>query len=119
MSAFDTYRATLRRRTHQDMREQDKRRAQARSTACKVAQWLRSTYGVRRVVLFGSLAEEKVPLGPRSDIDLAVWGIAPELYFEAVARTQDEAAPFSVDLVQAERCAASLRAVIARDGIVL
>jgi predicted nucleotidyltransferase len=119
MPAFDAYRATLRKRMRRDARAQEQRRAQAQNTARQVAQWLRTTYGVKRVVLFGSIAGEKTSLGPRSDIDLAVWGLDPKLYFEAVARAQDKAAPFSVDLVQAERCADSLQAVIARDGMVL
>ena len=119
MSAFDTYRATLRKRTRRATCAQEEQRAQAQATACRVAQWLCITYGASRVVLFGSMAEENEPLGPRSDIDLAVWGLDPGLYFEAVARAQDEAAPFSVDLVQPERCADSLQAVIERDGVVL
>jgi len=119
MPAFDAYRATLRKRMRRDARAQEEQRAQAQDTARHVAQWLRTTYGVKRVVLFGSIADENTSLGPRSDIDLAVWGLDSELYFEAVARAQDKAAPFSADLIQAERCAASLQVVIARDGMTL
>ncbi|WP_146031926.1 hypothetical protein [Salinibacter ruber] len=62
------------------------------------------------------VAGEEVPLGPQSDIDLAVRGLDRADYFEAVARVQDEAVPFQVDLVRLEQCPASLRDVVRREG---
>ena len=106
----------MRRRGEQARREQERRRRRARTTARRVAAYLRRTYGADRVVLFGSIAGEEIPLGPRSDIDLAVWGLDAADYFEAVARIQDEAAPFPVDLVRIEQCPESLRNVIQREG---
>lgn len=106
----------MRRRGEEARREQEARRRRARKTARRVADYLRRTYDADRVVLFGSMAEEEVPLSARSDIDLAVWGLDKMDYFEAVARVQDEAAPFQVDLVRVEQCPASLREVIQREG---
>lgn len=81
-----------------------------------MADYLRRTYDADRVALFGSIADEEVPLSSRSDIDLAVWGLDSADYFEAVARVQDGAAPFQVDLVRIEQCPDSLREVIQREG---
>ncbi len=111
-----SYRDTMRRRGAQARREQERRRHRARKTARRVAEYLRHAYGAARVVLFGSMAGDEVPLGPRSDIDLAVRGLDKADYFEAVARVQDEAAPFRVDLVRLEQCPASLRDVVRREG---
>ena len=49
------------------MRAQKRQRTQARATAQRIAHWLQGTYGVDRVVLFGSIANDEIPLGPRSD----------------------------------------------------
>ena len=106
----------MRRRGEQARREQEERRGRARETARHLADYLRRTYDADRVVLFGSIAHDELPLGPRSDIDLAVWGLDAADYFEAVARVQDEAAPFQVDLVRIEQCPDSLRDVIQREG---
>ena len=112
---LDSYRDTMRRRGEQARREQEARRRRARRTARRVADYLRRAYDANRIALFGSVAEE-VPLSARSDIDLAVWGLDSADYFEAVARVQDEAAPFQVDLVRIEQCPESLREVIQREG---
>ena len=58
----------------------------------------------------------EVPLGLRSDIDLAVEGLEKEDYYKAVARVQDEGSPFQVDLVRAEQCPESLREAVRREG---
>ena len=105
----------MRRRGHQARREQEQRRRPAQRTARHVAEYLRRAYDVDRVVLFGSMADE-VPLGPRSDIDLAVKGLEKEDYYEAVARVQDEGAPFQVDLVRIEQCPESFREAVRREG---
>jgi len=111
-----SYRDTMRRRGAQARREQEQRRRRAQETARHVAEYLRRAYGVDRVVLFGSMDGDEVPLGPRSDIDLAVEGLEKAGDFEAVARVQDEAAPFPVDLVRLEQCPASLREAVRREG---
>ena len=47
-----------------------------------------------------------------SDVDLAVWGLAPADYFEAVARVLDVGGDIKVDLIRAERCRPYLREAI-------
>ncbi len=111
-----SYWNTMRRRGGQARREQERRRCRAQKTARRVAEYLRHAYGATRVVLSKPVAGEEVPLGPQSDIDLAVRGLDRADYFEAVARVQDEAVPFQVDLVRLEQCPASLRDVVRREG---
>jgi len=105
----------MKRREARARRDQEQRREQARAIARHVAQFLRTTYGVSRVVLFGSMAQE-VPLRRHSDLDLAVWGLDADDYFEAVGRVQEEGAPFSVDLIRMEQAPDSLCAVVREEG---
>lgn len=113
-----TYRTTLARRDAEERREQERRKKKALHVAQHLASWLKETYTVERVVLFGSVAGE-ARLGPRSDIDLAVWGLGPARYYEAVACVQEEAAPFTVDLIRIERSPGTLREVIEKEGVEL
>ena len=113
--SLSTYRATMRRREEEARQEQAQRRSAARAAAKRVAALLRDEYGVSRVVLFGSMGGQGC-LGPRSDVDLAVWGLDAEAYYEAVARAQDVGAPFQVDLVRMERCSDTLGDAVRREG---
>lgn len=49
-----------------------------------IADLLVKQYDVRRVILFGSLARDR--FAEESDIDLAVEGLPPILYFEVLAQ---------------------------------
>lgn len=113
--SLDPYRKTARRRKKTARKEQERRRRKGRAAARRVAVDLRRTYDVERVVLFGSIAGDAA-LGPRSDLDLAVWGLDAAEYYEAVARVQDVGAPFEVDLVRMESCQRSLRDRIQQEG---
>jgi predicted nucleotidyltransferase len=65
------------------------------------------------VVAFGSLTQaDRFHLW--SDVDLAVWGIAADDYFEAVARVLDVGGEIKVDLIMAERCRPYLQEAIAQ-----
>jgi len=114
-SATEAYGDTMRRRGRECRDHEVARRGRAQEAAQRVAQCLRREYGASRVVLFGSMARTG-PLGPRSDIDLAVWGLNDAFYYEAVAKAQDAGAPFRVDVVRMERSPASLREVVRREG---
>ena len=60
-----------------------KRRRFANLTAREAAEILRNEFGAKKVILFGSLAQRgRFTLW--SDIDLAVQGIPPSRFFEAV-----------------------------------
>jgi predicted nucleotidyltransferase len=73
-------------------------------------------HGARRVRLFGSLANGDY--NGRSDVDLAVEGLASDEYFEALAELM-ELFDAPVDLVQLESARPSLRDRIAAEGLVL
>lgn len=97
-----------------------RRRAQAEARAQRLLrdvprarELLRSRYAVARVVLFGSLATGDV--SPRSDVDLAVLGLEPARYFDALADLM-ELFGSPVDLVRIEEAPTSLRERIAAEG---
>lgn len=62
----------------------DRRRRQAQAAAEACACVLKEQFGARAVCVFGSLAGES-PWHGRSDIDLAVEGLAPERYIAALS----------------------------------
>lgn len=77
------------------------------------AELLRSRYGARELVLFGSLATGSFT--DRSDVDLAVRGIDPVDYFAALADLM-ELFGGPVDLVRLEQAPASLVARVVAEG---
>jgi predicted nucleotidyltransferase len=66
------------------MRQDDSRRQQAQQAAEVCIRVLKEQFGVRQVYLFGSLAGQS-PWHSRSDIDLAVEGLAPDKYIPALS----------------------------------
>lgn len=105
----------LRQSTQERARQADLTRRQRRERAWKIAraaaELLKSRYHSTRVVVFGSLTEVD-RFHSWSDVDLAVWGLAPSDYFEAVARVLDIGSDIKVDLIMAERCKPYLREAI-------
>ncbi len=86
--------------------------ADALAVAHACAERLRTQYGAKRVIVFGSLTGE-TPWHSRSDIDLAVEGLAPELFWRAWAELDDLLpSGLSVDLVPLETAGPALRARI-------
>ena len=81
-----------------------------------VAQVLVREFGVRRVVLFGSVARGTARSD--SDIDLAVAGLSPGQTFRAMARAA-EVAGRDVDLVSIEDARPGVLAIIGREGEVI
>lgn len=79
---------------------------------------LRSAYGARRVVLFGSLAH-KAWLTTDSDLDLAVEGLPPRVYFRAWDEVERLVGEARVDLIDVAEASPSLRAAIEREGMEL
>lgn len=77
---------------------------------------LREDYSAERIAVFGSLTSRE-DFTRWSDIDLAVWGIAPERFYEAVATLNDLSPDIKVDLVDPERCqSTTLRRIIEEEG---
>jgi predicted nucleotidyltransferase len=99
-------------------READEEAArEARRIAERLACHLRDVYGVRRVVLAGSLARGDFRVG--SDIDLAAEGLPDDAFFRAGAELEAAAGGLHVDLVPIESATPAYLADLARDGIVL
>jgi predicted nucleotidyltransferase len=89
----------------------------ARGVAVSIAEELKSRFGAKKVALFGSLARGEFDRW--SDIDLAAWGIPAADFYRAVAFATGFSGDWRVDLVDAEDCSPSLRAVFEREGVEL
>lgn len=89
--------------------------------ARKVAQMLKAEFGVERAVLFGSLLNHE-RMHDGSDIDLAVWQLPDNRFFEAWAAANDVLGPYDfppIDLVPIEKAYPEIRAVIEKKGVEL
>ena len=91
--------------------------AEAYKLAREIAKGLVDVFRAKRVKLFGSLA--RGDYHPRSDMDLAVWGIPDSKFYRAVAFATGFSKEWKVDLVDADDCGVTLREVIEREGIEL
>jgi len=79
---------------------------------------LKSRFGARRVILFGSLAHEAW-FTPDSDVDIAVEGVAGRDYWEAWRVVEEIIKDRPVDLIDIETVGESLRRAIQRYGVPL
>ena len=79
---------------------------------------LKSRFGARRVVLFGSLAHAAW-FAPDSDVDLAVEGLVGEDYWQAWREIEAIVKDRPVDLIEVEMAGESLRRAIERYGVEL
>jgi predicted nucleotidyltransferase len=77
---------------------------------------LKSRFGVRRVILFGSLAHAAWFV-PDSDVDLAVEGLKGDDYWKAWRLAEEIIGERPVDLIEVERAGEALRRAIARQGV--
>ncbi|NEQ46441.1 MAG: nucleotidyltransferase domain-containing protein [Leptolyngbya sp. SIOISBB] len=110
--ALQPYIETARKRRQLERERLQQKRQAALQAAPAAAQVLHETFGVSRVVVFGSVLDEQT-FHAQSDIDLAVWELPPEHYLQAVAKLLS-ASEFSFDLVPAESASAYLQAAIAQ-----
>ena len=95
------------------------RAARARKAAEECARWLAARYDVQRVWLFGSLAQAQ-HAHARTDIDLAVEGLAPVDYFAALAGLYVLVEPgVEIDLVPIETAQPTMREHIYCEGLIL
>ena len=85
------------------------------SVAKDIAAELIRHYGAKKVILFGSLARGELHI--RSDIDLAVWGIAASEFYRAVAFATGFSKKWKVDLVDGDDCSETLREIIRKEGV--
>ncbi|MDB9419863.1 nucleotidyltransferase family protein [Microcystis aeruginosa] len=85
-------------------------------TAQQAARILREKYQIEKVILFGSLLDLS-KFRYHSDIDLAVWGLADQLYYQALKDILAISTDFSIDLIQIESAQPSLQTTIKNQGI--
>lgn len=89
---------------------------EAWSVAKAAAKLLYNKYHAKKIATFGSL-KDPFYFNKWSDIDLAVWGIPPEMYFKAVAEVISLSSKFKIDIIDPEDCNDSLRKMIEKEGI--
>jgi predicted nucleotidyltransferase len=93
-----------------ELTEQRKEQVLEAAEACM--RMLKERFGVRRVVLFGSLAGQGI-WHAQSDVDLAVEGLAPAEFFAAYSACRDLLPQgMELDLVPLERASPEMRARI-------
>ena len=113
-----SYRPWLNMERHRKDPEASKRRDDAWKLARVAAGMLKKRFGATRVVVFGSLARNAV-FTPWSDIDLAVWGIAPEKYYQAAGAAMDIGLEegIRVDVVDPKDCDRQFLETVEQEGI--
>jgi predicted nucleotidyltransferase len=79
---------------------------------------LKTGYGAKRVILFGSLAHEAW-YSADSDVDLAVEGLPGDVYWRAWRAVEEIIGDRPVDLIEVEAARESLRSAIERSGLPL
>ena len=99
-------------------REAEQRRQTAWAVARRAARLLEAEFGATRVVAFGSLVHGAW-FGLRSDIDLAVEGIPPHMFWRAWCALDRLDPTVSIDLTAIESAAKTLRDEIAKQGVPL
>jgi predicted nucleotidyltransferase len=112
------YRQAADRLAQEDEAQLDARYARANVVAEQAADFLRAHFTVVKIARFGSLVHRQ-RFHPRSDIDLAVWGLPAADYYRAVGQLQTIDPEFSIDLVRMEDAPPSLRALIEQEGMIV
>lgn len=105
----------LRRRRAKTRAEVSKRRRRAYAAARKAAELLKTKFGAKEVLLFGSLAR-RGSFTLYSDIDLAARGIHSDDYLTAMETVLYMNPEFKIDLVSPEFCSPAMQAEIEKDG---
>ena len=111
----NNYRKFARLRDETEMREMLARRERALLVARKAARILKESFGVTRVLLFGSLVTQSW-FHIRSDVDLAVEGFKPEDFWRADCRLESISDGFEIGLVDLSTAPSGLKQTIPRDG---
>jgi predicted nucleotidyltransferase len=84
----------------------------------KASAALKTRFGARRVILFGSLTDPAW-FTSAADVDLAVEGLSPEVFWQAWRLVEDIIDDRPVDLVEIETAKPSLLQAIQQYGIEL
>ena len=115
MERYEKYIQAWQRRIRERKIAEKEAAEKAYKHAIECAALLVEKFGAQKVYLFGSLREGSFHLG--SDIDLAVEGLEPRLYFKALSKVYDVSGGFEVDLVPLEDC--KFRETVLREGKLL
>lgn len=83
--------------------------------ARKAAKLLKTEFGAKEVILFGSLAR-RVGFTRWSDIDLASRGIPSDRYLKAMDTVLYLSPEFKIDLIELETCSPAMRQSIDTEG---
>jgi predicted nucleotidyltransferase len=87
------------------------------TTVPQLATLLKQRFGATRVIVFGSLTSCDT-YTHWSDIDLAAWGIPPQMFYAALSALNDLSPEIKVDLVDPQRCQSrSIQQAIQQEGI--
>ena len=113
---FAPYIAGLVQRERARRRRMRERATQALEAARTAAALLRRRYGATRVRLFGSVLHPE-RFHERSDVDLAVEGLAPQDYLSAWAVVNGPDAAFEIDLVDPRDCRPYIWEAVEREGV--
>lgn len=81
----------------------------------KAAELLKTKFGAKEVILFGSLAQ-RGSFTLYSDIDLAERGIPSDRYLTAMDTGLHLDPEFKIDLIDIETCLPAIRAEIEKEG---
>jgi predicted nucleotidyltransferase len=114
---YRPYLLEWRRRGERERARDGEAAQRAWSVARRLAHLLVADHGATRVVLVGSLARGGFKRG--SDIDLAVAGLRPDIFFAVSAELERNAEGFAVDLVPLEAANPLFLEAVAREGVVL
>jgi len=98
--------------------EEKRERKQLLERVQKAVEVLKSSFTIRRVILFGSLAHASWFMSD-SDVDLAIEGLASEDYWQAWRLVEDIIKDRPIDLIEIETAGKSLRRAIERYGVEL
>jgi predicted nucleotidyltransferase len=112
------YRASAQKRQQQKRDRLHQRQQLGLAIAQQASEILKQQFHAQKVMLFGSMRSlDKIH--DRSDVDLAVWGLNPKDYFQAVGQLVSLHPDISVDLVEVESAPPRLLREIETTGVVL
>jgi predicted nucleotidyltransferase len=114
---YSSYIESWKRRAAEEEKKRREAHLRALNSAEKAAVRLKREFGVCKVYLFGTCADaDRFRLD--SDIDIAVLGLKPDLFFKAWATIEEEV-EFPIDLIALEEAPPTLRRRIEKEGVEL
>ncbi len=112
------YKRTARARWQAERKRREARREHAWQLVHRAATLLRKEYGVRHIMVFGSLTHPS-RFTLRSDVDLAAWGLTASNWLRAIAAVRSLSDEIELNVVDVACCSPELLTVIEREGVPL